>query len=76
MQTLERFFDLKGYKADLATLKQLSVTRLVDRLTMALPFDTAGKQVLLESVEPELRLANFIALIDGDFGVPDFVTRH
>jgi Lon protease-like protein len=76
MQTLERFFDVKGYEADLAMLKQLSVARLVDSLTMALPFDAAEKQMLLETVEPELRLANFIALIDGDFDVPDSVTRH
>jgi len=76
MQTLERFFDVKGYEADLAMLKQLSVARLVDSLTMALPFDTAEKQMLLETVEPEQRLANFIALIDGDFDVPDSVTRH
>ena len=76
MQTLERFFDLKGYETDLAMLKQLSVARLVDSLTMALPFDAAEKQMLLETVEPEQRLANFIALIDGDFDVPDSVTRH
>lgn len=76
MQTLERFFDHKGYEADLAMLKQLSVVRLVDSLTMALPFDATEKQMLLETVEPEQRLANFIALIDGDFDVPDSVTRH
>lgn len=76
MQTLERFFDVKGYEADLAMLKQLSVARLVDSLTMALPFDAAEKQMLLETVEPEQRLTNFIALIDGDFDVPDSVTRH
>ena len=57
-------------------LKQLSVARLVDILTMALPFDAAEKQMLLETVEPEQRLANFIAPIDGDFDVPDSVTRH
>lgn len=76
MQTLERFFDVKGYEADLAMLKQLSVARLVDSLTMALPFDAAEKQMLLETVEPEQRLTNFLALIDGDFDVPDSVTRH
>ena len=76
MQTLEHFFDAKGYEADLAMLKQLSVARLVDSLTMALPFDATEKQMLLETVEPEQRLANFIALIDGDFDVPDSVTRH
>ena len=76
METLEHFFDLKGYEADLTMLKQLPVARLVDSLTMALPFDEAEKQMLLESVEPEQRLTNFIALIEGDFDVPDSVTRH
>ena len=76
LKTLEGFFDLKGYEADLTMLKQLPVVRLVDSLTMALPFDEAEKQMLLESVEPEQRLANFIALIEGDFDVPDSVTRH
>lgn len=76
METLEHFFDLKGYEADLKMLKQLPVSRLVDSLTMALPFDEAEKQMLLESVETEQRLTNFIALIEGDFDVPDSVTRH
>ena len=76
METLENFFNLKGYEADLTMLKQLPVARLVDSLTMALPFDEAEKQMLLESVETEQRLTNFIALIEGDFDVPDSVTRH
>ena len=76
METLEHFFDLKGYEADLTMLKQLPVARLVDSLTMALPFDEAEKQMLLESVDTEQRLTNFIALIEGDFDVPDSVTRH
>ena len=76
LNTLERFFDLKGYEADLKMLKQLPVARLVDSLTMALPFAEAEKQMLLESIEPEQRFTNFIALIEGDFDVPDSVTRH
>ena len=76
LNMLERFFDIKGYEADLKMLKQLPPVRLIDSLTMALPFDAAEKQMLLESVGPDQRLANFIALIDGDFDVPDSVTRH
>ena len=76
METLEHFFDLKGYEADLTMLKQLPVARLVDSLTMALPFDEAEKQMLLESVDTEQRLTNFLALIEGDFDVPDSATRH
>ena len=76
MSTLERFFELKGYEADLTMLKQLPAARLVDSLTMALPFDVSEKQMLLETADPERRLTSFIALIEGDFDVPDSVTRH
>ena len=76
MKTLQHFFDIKGYEADLTMLGQLSAARLVDSLTMVLPFDTTEKQMLLETLNPEQRLANFIALIDGDFDVSDSVTRH
>ena len=76
MKTLQHFFDIKGYESDLTMLGQLSAVRLVDSLTMVLPFDTAEKQMLLETLNPEQRLANFIALIDGDFDVSDSVTRH
>jgi Lon protease-like protein len=76
LKTLERFFDVKGYEADLTMLKQLPTVRLVDSLTMALPFDIGEKQMLLETVDAEGRLANLIALLEGDYEVPDSATRH
>lgn len=76
MQILGRFFDLKRYEANLTMLRQLSVARLVDSLALALPFNAVEKQLLLETVEPEQRLTNFISLIDGDLDVPDSVTCH
>ena len=53
-----------------------SVARLVDSLTMALPFEAAEKQMLLETVDAQTRLASFVALINGEFEVPDSATRH
>jgi len=76
IKMLAGYFDLKGFEADLEMLKRLPVVRLIDSLTMVLPFDGREKQMLLETVAPEKRLQNFIALIDGEFVVPDSVTRH
>jgi Lon protease-like protein len=52
------------------------VVRLIDSLTMVLPFDGREKQMLLETVDAEQRLQSFIALIDGKFNIPDSATRH
>ena len=43
---------------------------------MALPFTQQEKQMLLESVEPEQRLENFLALIYAGDEVPQSATRH
>ena len=76
MTTLERYLDARNMEADLGSFQQLPVIDLVDALTMALPFTEQEKQMLLESVEPEQRLASFLTLIDEDGGVPGSVTRH
>jgi Lon protease-like protein len=76
MTTLERYLDAEGLEADLPMLRRLPVERLIDSLTMVLPLTPQDKQMLLETVEPEKRLANFIALIDGDFAIPESTTRH
>ena len=60
----------------MAMLERLPVMRLVDSLTMALPFDIGEKQMLLETVEAESRLGNFLSLIEGAFEIPDSATRH
>lgn len=43
---------------------------------MALPFSNHEKQMLLETVDAETRLESFVALVDGEFEVPDSATRH
>jgi len=73
---LKSYFERRGFETDMEKLERLPVMRLVDSLTMALPFESAEKQMLLESVEAEQRLDNFIALIQGEFEVPDSATRH
>ena len=76
IDAVKQFFDAKGYEADMAMLEKLPASRLVDSLTMALPFSNQEKQMLLETVEAETRLENFVALVNGEFEVPDSVTRH
>ena len=76
MFSLEHYLKARELEADLDSFQQLPVVNLVDALTMALPFTQQEKQMLLESVEPEQRYANFMALIHGDTEVSDSVTRH
>jgi Lon protease-like protein len=76
MASLEHYLEAREMEADLASFQQMPVVNLVDALTMALPFSEQEKQMLLESVEPEKRVANFLALIDDDTEVPESVTRH
>ena len=76
MTTLEHYLETREMEADLASFQQMPVVNLVDALTMALPFTQQEKQMLLESVEPEQRLENFLALIYEDAEVPQSVTRH
>jgi len=73
---LKSFFDARGFEADMKQLEHLPVMRLVDSLAMALPFDAAEKQMLLETVDAEARYTNFMALIEGEFEIPDLATRH
>ena len=76
MTTLEHYLDARELEADLPMFGRLPVGRLIDSLTMALPLTEQEKQMLLETVEPEKRLANFIALLEADVEIPDSVTRH
>ncbi len=76
VESLRRFFDSRGYEADMAMLEKLPSARLVDSLTMALPFSNQEKQMLLETVDARARLDSFVALVNGEFEVPDSVTRH
>ena len=76
IDALTRFFDVKNYEADMPMLEKLPTLRLVDSLTMGLPFSEAEKQMLLEIVDADTRIESFIALIDGNLELPESVTRH
>ena len=76
MTTLEHYLEVREMEADLSSFQEMPVVNLVDALTMALPFTHQEKQMLLESVEPEQRLENFLTLIYDDNQVPQSVTRH
>ena len=76
MASLEQYLKAHELEGDLQSFQEVSVLNLVDALTMALPFTRQEKQMLLETVEPEKRLASFMALIYEDPEVPDSVTRH
>ncbi|MDJ0780070.1 MAG: LON peptidase substrate-binding domain-containing protein [Gammaproteobacteria bacterium] len=76
IEALTRFFDVKNYEADMPMLQRLPTVRLVDSLTIGLPFSEAEKQMMLETVDGEARVNSFIALIDGELDIPESVTRH
>ncbi len=76
VESLKHYFDVNDLEADLPMLERLPTARLVDSLVLALPLESAEKQMLLESVGAEERLDNFVALLDGDFEIPDSATRH
>jgi Lon protease-like protein len=76
MTTLEHYLESRELEADLPMFRRMPVEKLIDALTMALPFTEQEKQMLLETVEPEQRLANFITLIYDDIEVPGSATRH
>ncbi len=76
IESLRRYFDANELEADMPMLERLPTARLVDSLVLALPLESAEKQMLLESVGAEARLENFVALLEGDFDIPDSATRH
>ena len=76
IEVLDNYFKAKELEADMPMLERLPTERLIDSLTMALPFGEQSKQMLLETVEPGIRLDNFIALLQGEMEIPDSVTRH
>ena len=76
MSLLEQYLDAREMEADLDSFEKLPVIQLVDALTMALPFSEQEKQMLLVSVEPQQRLASFLALIHEGGEMPGSFTRH
>ncbi len=76
IQTLKRYCAAKGLETDWTVLERLSMLRLLNSLSMALPLSEQDKQVLLETVEPAERLYTFTALLDSELQTPGPVTRH
>jgi Lon protease-like protein len=76
IRTLKRYFEVKGLETDWTGLEQLPTVKLMNSLSMALPFSQQDKQVLLETLEPAERLFTFTALLGSELQAPGSVTRH
>ncbi len=76
IQILKRYFELKGMETDWSGLEQLPTEKLMNSLSMALPFSEQDKQKLLETIEPTERLFTFTALLGSELQVPGSATRH
>ena len=76
IQTLKRYFEVKGLEADWSMLERLSTVRLMNSLSMALPLSEQDKQVLLETVKPAERLYTFTSLLGSELQAPESVIRH
>jgi Lon protease-like protein len=66
VQTLKRYFEANGLDTDWSALQRLPTVKLMNTLSMALPFSEQDKQVLLETIEPAERLFTFTALLDSE----------
>jgi hypothetical protein len=73
LHALKAYLELRSLDLDWETAKQAPAESLVNSLSMALPFDTAEKQALLEAANLAERRAALIALleIDAASGDPD-----
>lgn len=76
IQTLKRYFEVNELETDWPMLERLSMMRLINSLSMALPLSEQDKQLLLETVDPAERLYTFTALLDSALDAPESVTRH
>lgn len=76
IRILRSYFEIKGLDTDWDQVERLPTVRLLDSLSMALPFNDHDKQVLLEAVEPEERLLQFISLLSSELQADDTITRH
>jgi Lon protease-like protein len=76
MRTLRRYFESNALEVDWPMLERLSMVRLVNSLSMALPLSDREKQLLLESVDPMERLYTFIAQLGSVLDGPESLARH
>jgi uncharacterized protein len=76
IRTLKSYSRVKGLEADWTMLERLPTVRLMNSLSMALPFSEHNKQVLLETVEPAERLFTFTSLLESELHALQLGTRH
>lgn len=76
LHILKSYFEIKGLETDWNRMERLSTVKLLNTLSMALPFNEQDKQVLLEQIEPEQRLMAFITMLGSELVADDTVTRH
>ena len=76
LRILRSYFALKGLDTDWEQIESLPTVRLLNSLSMALPFSDQDKQALLEAVEPEERLLKFMSLLGSELQADDSITRH
>ena len=71
LDALKNYLERRGLDIDWRTAEDAPVESLVNSLSMALPFDTAEKQALLEAETPDRRRAALTALLRIDAAVDD-----
>jgi Lon protease-like protein len=76
IQTLKRYFEANELETDWPMLERLSMMRLINSLSMALPLSEQDKQLLLETVDSAERLHTLTALLDSALDAPGSVTHH
>jgi len=76
VQTLKSYFKANGLDTDWSSLQQLPTVKLMNSLSMALPFSEQDKQVLLETIEPAERLFTFTGLLGSEHQASESDTRH
>jgi Lon protease-like protein len=61
---IKEYFRRKGLDTNWENLEQMPATLLVNFLTSQLPFSTSERQVLVEEVKPEERLAKLVGFLE------------
>jgi hypothetical protein len=76
VRALKRYFEANRLETDWSELEQLPTLKLMNSLSMVLPFSERDKQTLLETIAPAEQLFTFIALLGSGLHVSSQVTRH
>ena len=71
LEALKTYLERRGLDIDWRTAEDAPVESLVNSLSMALPFETAEKQALLEAETPNHRRSALTALLQIDAAVDD-----